>query len=346
MKNTPLGRRLILALTLSSLALSAPAAAQTQQYTVEVTLDQLARAPKVITVSPAYQVVLRFPMPISGLSVQTERQKDYKITPMQNRQVFFIDAKVKSGEADMYAVLPDTSILPFRLVIKNQPAGTRVYRVLGEGEVAQNSGGTVAATNTTPQARPATARPPAPATVPAPRVAPAATAQARPATGATTPRAAAPAVTSQAQVPTLPAGAGAQARTTTPAAATRPAPVPAGQTGRSGTLVPAPDDTPLDYTLTARREGTALVIDYTLKSKATRALIVRYQDLRALKIAGGRLNLTHLKTPQFGALLPGRTIQGTVRVESPVNSVILEWPMSNLATREHYSFNRVVSATR
>lgn len=146
MKTMPFGRHIALALALSSLPLSVPAAAQTQQYTVEVTLDQLARAPKVITVSPAYQVVLRFPLPISGLSVQTEKQKDYKITPMQNRQVFFIDAKVKSGEADMYAVMPDTSILPFRLVIKNQPAGTRVYRVLGEGEVAQGGGAPVAAT--------------------------------------------------------------------------------------------------------------------------------------------------------------------------------------------------------
>lgn len=326
MKTMPFGRHIALALTLSSLALSVPAAAQTRQYTVEVTLDQLARAPKVITVSPAYQVVLRFPMPISGLSVQTERQKNYKITPMQNRQVFFIDAKVKSGEADMYAVLPDTSILPFRLVIKNQPAGTRVYRVLGEGEVAQGGTPPTATGGTAAGGRAAT---------PAASAAPARAATAQPAARAAVPPTAAP------RVPTLPVSGSAPSRP-----ATAPAPQTAPTTQAGG--LAAAQGAPLEYRLTARREGTALVIDYTLKSKAERALVVRHQDLRVLNLSGGVLNVTHLKTPQFGALLPGRTIQGSVRVETPANTnnVILDWPMSNLATRDHYSFRRLLAASR
>ncbi|MFC5849589.1 hypothetical protein [Deinococcus petrolearius] len=342
MKTMPFGRHIALALALSSLALSVPAAAQTQQFVEEVPLEQLTRVPKVITVSPSYQVVLRFPMPISGLSVQTEKQKNYKITPMQNRQVFFIDAKVKSGEADMYAVLPDTSVLLFRLVIKNQAAGQRIIRVLGEGEVAQS--GTAPATT---GGRTATAPAPAPSTAPARTTA----ATARPTPPATraavTRTTAAPAATPR--VPSLPVSTGAPSRpaiTTTPRPAAA-APRTSQENGsRTGGLTAAQSGAPLEYRLTTRREGTALVIDYTLKSKADRALVVRHQDLRVLTLSGGVLNVTHLKTPQFGALLPGRTIQGSVRVETPANNVVLEWPMSNLATRDHYNFRHLLAASR
>ncbi|GEM49911.1 hypothetical protein DC3_55460 [Deinococcus cellulosilyticus NBRC 106333 = KACC 11606] len=143
-------------MSLSALAvfcLSSALAAQPAAYYMELKQEQLIKRPQTIVVSPQYKVAIQFPEEITGFTPMIIRMDDYKLSLMENHKILFIDTFVKKGNGDLMVTLGDDRVLMFHIVVKNQPSGTRVYKVLDDaGDAPETADAALSSVATSAQA--------------------------------------------------------------------------------------------------------------------------------------------------------------------------------------------------
>ena len=271
----------------------------------EVKLSDLARRQLPVTVSPNYQVQLTLPASVDAVIGNKPGLVRVTVLPAPLDRFVFLDALQPQGSGDL-TIFVGGQPIKFKLSVDGKGQdGIREYAVRDE-TIATQASGPVAPQDTAP----ATKGPDKPAT--------AAEGSLQTATAPSEQ----PLNTSQTVAPA----------SSQPAA--RPHPIQANVGGA-----------PVEASFDVGRDGDSLIVDYTLKSLADKALIVHQEDLRVM---GGSASLPvdHVRPAALSVLLPGRTVTGRFRVQTPSNDVQLVWPMSNLASRASYAVQVGLSATK